>query len=284
MNRREANERNVAELLQARDAVRRTLNPSHFGFDLTLGRAYQIGRRLHERLEARGFRPVGRKIGFTNRALWEQFRVTEPIWAHVYAQTVHRAGEGHAHVALGAMVAPRLEPEIVLKLCSDLPGGEPAAEELARCIEWVAVGFEIVDSHYADWRFTAAEAVADFGVHPGLVVGAPWRVESEDPAQVTAILRTLKVTLHGGNGFRAEGEGSNALGSPLLALGFLAKVLAAQPWAPPLAAGEVVTTGTLTALPYLRPGESYRVEVAGAPLTPVQLDLDEGPAERGVTP
>ncbi len=284
MNRREANERLVAELLQARDAVRRTLNPSHFGFDLTLGRAYQIGRRLHERLVVRGYRPIGRKIGFTNRAMWEQFQVTEPIWAHVYAQKVHRAEEGHARVALGTMVAPRLEPEIVLKLRSPVPGGEPLTEELVCCIEWVAVGFEIVDSHYADWRFTAAEAVADFGVHAGLVVGAPWRVESEDPTQVAAILRTLKVMLHGGNGFRAEGEGSNALGSPLLALGFLAKVLAAQPWAPPLATGEVVTTGTLTALPHLRPGESYRVEVAGAPLAPVQLELDDCPAERGVIP
>jgi hypothetical protein len=29
------------------------------------------------------------------------------------------------------------------------------------------------------WRFTAAEAVADFGVHAGLVVGASRRVESE---------------------------------------------------------------------------------------------------------
>ncbi len=216
--------------------------------------------------------------------MWEQFQVTEPTWAHVYAQTVHLAEEGHARVVLGWMVAPRLEPEIVLRLSSPVPGGEPPAEELARCIEWAAVGFEIVDSHYADWRFTAAEAVADFGVHAALVVGAPWRVESEDPTQVAAILRTLKVTLRGGNGFRAEGEGSNALGSPLLAIGFMAKVLAAQPWAPPLAAGEVVTTGTLTSLPYLRPGESYRVEVAGAPLDPVQLELDDYPAERGVIP
>jgi 2-keto-4-pentenoate hydratase len=215
--------------------------------------------------------------------MWEQFQATEPIWAHVYAQTVRFAQAGHSRVALGTMVAPQLEPEIVLKLRSPVPGGEPPAEELARCIEWAAVGFEIVDSHYADWRFTA-EAVADFGVHAGLVVGAPWRVESEDPRQVAAILQTLKVTLRGGNGFWAEGQGSNALGSPLLALGFLAKVLTAQPWAPPLTAGEIVTTGTLTSLPYLRPGESYRVEVAGAPLAPMQLELDDCPAARGVIP
>jgi len=51
-------------------------------------------------------------------------------------------------------------------------------------------------------------------------------------------------------------------------------VLAAQSWAPPLKPGEVITTGTLTALPCLRHGESYRVDVVGAPLAPLQLDLE----------
>jgi 2-keto-4-pentenoate hydratase len=273
MNRREANERLVEELLQARDATRLAPNPSHFGFDLTLGRAYQIGRGLHDRLVARGYAPIGRKIGFTNRAMWEQFQVSEPIWVHVHAQTVQFAHAGHARVDLAGMVAPRLEPEIVLKLRSPVPDGEPPAEELARCIEWAAVGFEIVDSHYADWRFTAAEAIADFGVHAALVVGVPWPVGSEAPRHTATVLETLKVTLRGGQSFEAEGR--NALGSPLLALGRLARVLSAQPWAPPLAAGEVITTGTLTALPHARRGESYRVEVRGAPLAPPELEMVE---------
>jgi 2-oxo-3-hexenedioate decarboxylase len=171
------------------------------------------------------------------------------------------------------MVAPRLEPEIVLKLRSSVPSGKVPVEELARCIEWAAVGFEIVDSHYADWRFTAAEAVADFGVHAALVVGTPWRVDSEQPASIATVLETLKVSLRGGQDFAAEGAGRNALGNPLLALGHLARVLSAQSWALPLAAGEVITTGTLTALPYARRGEAYRLEVRGAPLAALRLEL-----------
>ena len=42
MNRCMANEHLAAELLHARDAVRVIANPSHYGFDLGLGRAYQI--------------------------------------------------------------------------------------------------------------------------------------------------------------------------------------------------------------------------------------------------
>jgi 2-oxo-3-hexenedioate decarboxylase len=275
MNRREVNERLVAELLQARDAARLVPNPSHFGFDLPLGRAYQIGRGLHERLVARGFGPIGRKIGFTNRAMWEQFKVSEPIWAHVYEQTVHFARGGRIRLSLAGTVAPRLEPEIVFKLSSSVPGDESSIDALTHCIEWAAIGFEIVDSHYADWRFTAAEAVADFGVHAALVVGTPWRVDSENRRELASVFESLKVTFRGGNDFSAEGEGRNALGNPLLALAHLARVLSAQSWASPLAAGEVITTGTLTALPNIRSGESYCVKVEGAPLAPLELQLGE---------
>ena len=269
-----ADERLVADLLQARDVARLTPSPSQRGMEFDLDRGYQVGNTLHERLLKRGYRAVGRKIGFTNPAMWEQFDVKQPIWAHMYTETVHFAQEGYLRLPLDGLVAPRLEPEVVLKLRHAVPSGDPSVEELAGCLEWAAVGFEIVDSHYPDWRFTASEAVADFGVHAALVVGTPWRVDSVDPRHLATSLQTLEVTLRGGKDFVADGVGRNALGSPLLALGFLTRVLAAQSWAPPLMPGEVITTGTLTALPYLRRGESYRVEVAGAPLAPLQLELE----------
>ena len=42
------------------------------------------------------------------------------------------------------------------------------------------------------------------------------------------------------------GVGANVLDSPALALAHLAGVLARQPRSPPLAAGEIVATGTIT--------------------------------------
>jgi 2-keto-4-pentenoate hydratase len=275
MSQHDASQQLVAELLQARDAGRLAANPSHFGVDLTLQQAYQVGHKLHERLVSRGFKPSGRKIGFTNRALWEQFQVSAPIWAHIYEQTVHFAQNGNLRLSLAGMVAARLEPEVVLKLSAPLPPGEPSVDTLADCIEWVAIGFEIVDSHFADWRFTAAEAVADFGVHAGLVVGTPWQVTSENRRHLASTLESLKVTLRGGKDFSAEGAGRNALGNPLLSLAHLGQVLSAQPWAAALGPGEVITTGTLTPLPILKSGESYSVQVEGAPLPPLRLELTE---------
>lgn len=263
----------AAELLRARDAAQAATLAPELRAALDLDRAYQVARVLHESLLDRGFRPVGRKIGFTNTAMWNQLKVNQPIWGHVYAQTIHFAQDGLARLNLDGMVGPRMEPEIVVKLRRPLPSGEPSTAEIAGCLEWAAVGFEIVDSHYPDWRFSPVEAVADFGVHAALVVGTPWRLESEDPQHVATTLQMLNVTLRGGKDFVAQGQGSNTLGSPLMALGYLARVLAGQPWAPPLTVGEVITTGTLTTLPTLRRGEIYRVEVAGVPLAPLQLEL-----------
>jgi 2-oxo-3-hexenedioate decarboxylase len=60
-----------------------------------------------------------------------------------------------------------------------------------------------------------------------------------------------------------EGIGANVLDSPARALGFLADLLARQPFMQPLAAGEVVSTGTITdALP-VKPGETWSTEITG---------------------
>ena len=253
----------VDDLLRARDSAGITASPSQRGRGMDLDSGYRVGHALHERLLKRGYQPVGRKIGFTNPATWEEFGVKQPVWAHMYTETLRFAQGGYLRLSLDGMVAPRLEPEVVLKLRHAVPSGDPSVEEFAACVEWAALGFEIVDSHYPDWRFTASEAVADFGLHAALVVGTPWRVDSIDPRHLAASLRTLRISLHGGEHFVAEGMGCNALGSPLRAVGFLARVLAAQSWAPPLMPGEVITTGTLTALPCLRQGESYCLEVTG---------------------
>src|SRR5580658_7786203 len=134
MNRHDASARLIAELLQARDDGGLVANPSQVGFDLSLEDAYLIGHALHGRLVAGGFKPAGRKIGFTNRALWEQFQVSAPIWAHTYEQTIHFAHDGNLRLSLAGMIAPRLEPEVVLKLSAPVSPAQSSPEALAHCI------------------------------------------------------------------------------------------------------------------------------------------------------
>lgn len=261
-------------LLRARDAAELTTRPSAVSATFDLDAGYAVARVLHERLEERGYRSSGRKIGFTNPATWREFGLSTPIWAHVYAQTVHFSDEGRLGLNVSGMAAPRIEPEVVVGLRDPTPAnGSPA--DLATCLEWAAIGFEIVDCHYAEWRFGAAEAVADFGVHAALVVGSRLDLTTRGPEQTVALLENLTVRLSRGEDLVDEGQGRNALGGPVLAVGHLAEVLQTQGWAPPLEKGEVITTGTLTSLPYVSRGERWRVDVDGAPLAMLELEIGE---------
>ncbi len=44
-------------------------------------------------------------------------------------------------------------------------------KQLADCVEWVAPGFEIVQSIYPDWKFSVEDSIAAQGLHGCLVLG-----------------------------------------------------------------------------------------------------------------
>jgi 2-oxo-3-hexenedioate decarboxylase len=199
---------------------------------------------------------VGRKIGFTNRTIWPRYGVYQPMWAHVWTHTVHFAPDGQATLPLNSLVQPRIEPEVVFKLNHPVPLTGDAAAVLA-CVEWMAPGFEIVQSHFPDWKFAAADCTAAFGLHGALVVGAPLAVTDANRAALAAALPAFELTLSRGDTVIDRGVGANVLGSPALALVHLARLLADQPQSPKLAAGEIVTTGTITDAWPVAAGETW---------------------------
>jgi 2-oxo-3-hexenedioate decarboxylase len=223
-------------------------------FDVAVG--YEVLREIESRRVASGWQPVGRKIGFTNRTIWPRYGVYLPMWAHVWAHTVHYAMAGRATLALAPFVQPRIEPEVVFKLKAPVP---LAADALAAldCVEWIAPGFEIVQSHFPDWKFAAADCTAAFGLHGALVVGAPLAVTDRNRAELAAALPGFKMKLRRAGVVIDTGVGANVLDSPALALVHLAGVLAGQPRFPQLAAGEIVTTGTVTDAWPVVPGETW---------------------------
>ena len=68
------------ELVAALGAGRRVAPLARREGGLTLDAAYAVAGRVHARRLAQGERPVGRKIGFTNRALWPLFDAHGPMW------------------------------------------------------------------------------------------------------------------------------------------------------------------------------------------------------------
>ena len=225
--------------------------------------AYAIAWDVHARRRERGERPVGRKIGFTNRSIWAEYGVWAPIWSHVYDSTVHHAPDGDAHLAIGHLLQPRIEPEIQLHF-SRTPPATRDEEALLESIDWIAHGFEIVQSVYPDWKFTKEDAIAAFALHGALVVGRPVAVRDIDDC--AAKLRSFTISLSRDDGRTVRGGGANVLDSPLLAFAHLAETLATQARFAPVQAGEIVTTGTLTAALPVSPGQRWTTVLDGIDL------------------
>ena len=217
------------------------------------------GSRFRKRWKSKDTNPIGRKIGFYQSRYLEG---VQPEHTHMGPPYTSRQwsmrGGTVPSLPLEGMTAPRIEPEVVFGLGTSVVGDEYAGrlDKLFECIEWVALGFEIVDCHYLNWEFTAADVVADFGAHAMLVIGEKKRaLRQRLPSHGRAAPRlSSRIKKRTGRLWLWAGA-RTPLGSPLAALQYLVELLDRQKWAEPLGTGEVVTTGTLTPLPYIHPGE-----------------------------
>jgi 2-oxo-3-hexenedioate decarboxylase len=184
---------------------------------LSVDDAYQVTPLVRRMYEAGGAKVIGRKIGFTNRTIWSQYGVYAPIWGYVFDRGLHDLA-AIERLPSAPFSEPRIEPEIIFCL-SAAPSARMDEMALSSCIDWVALGFEIVQSIFPGWKFSAADTVAANGVHGALLTGPRHR-------------------------------------------------FAGDPLNPPLAAGEIISTGTLTKAMPVAAGEVWTA-------TPTGIALDE---------
>lgn len=130
----------------------------------------------------------------------------------------------------------------------------------------VAHGFEIVQSIFPGWRFALADCVADGALHGLLLLGPRRPVSRGDRASLAANLAGLHVALSRDGVVMDNGRGSNVLDGPVDALAHLVAVLADDPLNPPLRAGEMISTGTMTRAFPVMPGETWTTGIDGFPL------------------
>jgi len=198
---------------------------------LTLAQAYGVAPLLRAAFEARGEKMTGRKVGFTNREMWKVYGVQSPIWGNITDRTTHELASTQA-LRIKDFVEPRIEPEIIFGLiATPLPGMSEAA--LLNCIEWVAFGYEIVQSIFAGWKFAAADAIAAHCVHGALLIGARHAIAPRKTAWQRE-LASFTVELYCNGKLSQRGGGALVLDSPLLALRSLIEMLANDTHNPPV--------------------------------------------------
>jgi 2-oxo-3-hexenedioate decarboxylase len=227
-------------------------------------RAMPLMRRLYE---ANGAKAVGRKIGFTNRTIWAQYNVYAPAWGYVFDRTLRDLDA--APLPLAPYSEPRIEPEIVFGLAA-APSSRMDDAALLACVEWLALGYEIVQSIFPGWKFSAADTIAANGVHGALLIGKRYAAAPR-AAEWLRTLAAFDIDLCCDGKLIDRGSAANVMDGPLSALRHLAELLEDDPSNPPLATGEIVTTGTLTKAMPVAAGETWTAVPRGVALEGIEV-------------
>lgn len=256
------------QLLNARAQVQ-LIPPLSAEGPLSVADGYDIAKSMIDIRTAQGETMVGRKVGFTNRKIWPKYGVSEPIrtpiWTPIFDETVRFTEDNRGVQSLDGALQPRIGPEIVFKL-GQTPETDATLEELAECIEWMAHAFEIVVCPFPDWKFEMVDSIAAFGLHGSLIVGEPKMLSAASRRSLAEVLPHASLSLSCGDELRSAGFGSDVLGSPMHALWHLHQLLKIQPQFSPLAAGEIITTGTWTDVCPIKPGETWTSAFSGISL------------------
>lgn len=207
--------------------------------ELDLATAYRVQRELRSAAGPL----VGWKLGVTSLAKQAQVGVDSPIYG--FLAEAHAMSPGEP-LETASLIQPRCEPEIVFVLGRDLAGPHVSGADVLAATSGVAVGIEVLDSRFTDYRFTMADVVADNTSAARFVVGAPVGPEGID-------LDLVGVTMEKNGEVVGTATGAASLGHPAEAVAWLARQLSAE--GEGLRAGEIVLSGGLTAAVPVGPGD-----------------------------
>jgi len=224
------------------------LDPSTLD-EITVADGYAIQRVVTDRREADDGPTVGYKVGFTSAAIREELGVDDPASGRVLADTVRPEGR----IDADGLIDPKIEPEIAVRLAEPLDPPVTPVDALA-AVDAVVPAIEVVDSRIEGWELTAGSAVADNALAARVILGD----RIGDPATLDLALEGVDVRR---NGERvATGVGADVLGSPARVVAWLADALADR--GERLEAGDLISTGSLTELVSLEPGDTVEARFA----------------------
>jgi 2-keto-4-pentenoate hydratase len=178
---------------------------------------------------------IGYKIACTNVTAQRQLNVDGPFYGRMMSAFCF---DSPARIDASQFFMRVVEAEFAFRMAQSLPARPTPyqPEEMAGAIEGVLPGIEIVDSRFTDWTTIGAPSlIADNACHAAWVKGrltTGWR-------GLDLAAHTVRLTVNGK--LHREGSGRAVLGSPLIALTWLANQLSSQGLG--LEGGQYVTTG-----------------------------------------
>lgn len=217
--------------------------------ELDLATAYRIQDMTLARRVARGETVVGVKLGLTSRAKQQRMGVDSPLVAWLTDAMVLPTGEPVAHDSL---IHPRVEPEIVFVLGRPLQGPGVTMAQAMNAVESVHAGVEVIDSRYADFRFTLPDVVADNASSGQFVLGpVSQRVDGLDLSLEACVVEVDGRVVDTATGAAVQGHPGEALALAANDLGRRGIALEA---------GWIVLTGGMTDAVAMQPTTAVTVD------------------------
>ena len=233
------------------------------GLVLSLQEAYDVAGIVRQKLGQTEI--IGRKIGFTNRNIWNIYNVDQPIWGPITTNSISFFESNFLKIDLSQFCEPRIEPEIVVCLKQTPKDG---SEKMEIYLDWIAPGFEIVDSIYPNWKFSLTDAIASGGLHGCLAVGKKFKVNDRTERD----LINVGVSLYRGGKMEEAGTGANVLDGPVSAIRYLHSGLSKIKNQDALSTGDIITTGTMTDAKPIYPNEKWTAKFDG--VVEAELNLE----------
>jgi len=216
---------------------------------MTDGDAYAVQAALRGRMEARGTRVTGLKMGLTSKAKMLQMGLAASLHGFITDDAVY--GDG-AEVPVARFIHPRIEAEIAVVTKHALRGPNCTVADAAAAIDFVLPAVEIIDSRFEAFKFDLPSVVADNTSAAGYVLGGRLRAASDID------LITEGVVMNRNGAVAETGAGAAVLGDPLESIAMLANQRAAL--GADIPAGTLILTGGITAAVHVAAGDSIVVQ------------------------
>ena len=233
------NRRTVAPLLEREPGI-------------TLEDAYRIQLRFIKRRTQAGEKIVGKKIGVTSKPVQTFLGVFQPDFGQLTSGMVYEEGQT---IDLGQLIQPKAEAELAFVLKHDLNGPGITAMDVIHATDYVAPCFEIVDSRITDWKIKIQDTVAD-NASCGVYMLGNCR---GDPRKLDITMAGMVLEKNGE--LFSTGVGAAVQGAPANAVAWLANTLGEL--GIPFKAGEVILSGSQSALVPITDGDSLVCTVGG---------------------
>ena len=215
---------------------------------LAMDDAYRIQLALIDSRVAAGERHIGWKVGLTAKAIQEQFKYHQPLFACI----LETQPTGHVFGAT-ELIHPGFETELCVRLGRSLEG-QVSLEQVRAAVDVIHPSFEIIETR-GDPVNQMELVVADNGQQRSVVIGAAVPLAPNvDLAQVG-----VRVQLNGQE--VATGLGSAVLGNPLNSIQWLAGKL--SEYGRSIRPGDIVMTGSFVRQFPLHPGDTAVAEFSG---------------------